>query len=73
MLCPHYTCECLIYIAIAYIAAPPGSSFNRSVLGGLLFVTVNLAATAHGTKQWYADKFGADEVAARWIMIPFLY
>lgn len=73
LICPHYTCECLIYLAIAFIAAPDGSLFNVSVLCGLLFVVVNLGATANGTKQWYAGKFGADKVAGRWSMIPFLF
>lgn len=73
IVCPHYTCECLVYLSIAFVAAPTGQILNRSVLSGLLFVAVNLGATAQGTKQWYADKFGADKVAPRWKMIPFLF
>lgn len=72
IICPHYTFECLIYLAIAWVAALPGQIFNHSVLLGLLFVAVNLGATAHGTKKWYAEKFGADKVAKRWKMIPFV-
>lgn len=73
IVCPHYTCECLLYVAIAWIAAPSRQPFNKSVLFGLLFVAVNLGATAFGTKKWYAEKFGADKVAARWYMIPLVF
>ncbi|KJZ74106.1 hypothetical protein HIM_06555 [Hirsutella minnesotensis 3608] len=73
IVCPHYTCECAIYLAVAFLAAPPGGLFNASVLCGLSFVVVNLGATAHGTKAWYAEKFGSDSVARRWKMIPFVF
>ncbi|PNY26950.1 Polyprenol reductase [Tolypocladium capitatum] len=73
LVCPHYTCECVIYLAISFTAAPPGNLFNTSVLCGLAFVAVNLGATAHGTKLWYAQKFGAEQVAGRWKMIPFVF
>ncbi|KAF4991885.1 hypothetical protein FGRMN_7533 [Fusarium graminum] len=73
LICPHYTAECLLYLAIAWIAAPPGQLLNRSVLSAVAFVVVNLGATAKGTKAWYANKFGADKVVKRWIMIPPVY
>ncbi|KAG6011948.1 hypothetical protein E4U43_008022 [Claviceps pusilla] len=73
IVCPHYTCECVIYLAISAMAAPSGSFFNRPVLCGLLFVVVNLGITASGTKQWYADKFGGDKVANKWRMIPGMF
>lgn len=73
IICPHYTSECLLYVALAFIAAPPGSLFNRTVLCGVIFVAVNLGATAHGTKQWYASKFGPNQVRRRWKMIPFVF
>ncbi|KAI8671515.1 Polyprenol reductase [Fusarium keratoplasticum] len=73
LVCPHYTCECLLYVAIAWIAAPPGQLLNKTVLCGLLFVAVNLGATAHGTRKWMANKFGADKVAKRWTMIPLVF
>ncbi|PHH88371.1 hypothetical protein CDD83_7616 [Cordyceps sp. RAO-2017] len=73
LVCPHYSCECVIYLAIAFVAAPPGSLFNPSVLCGLVFVAGNLGVTARTTKQWYARKFGADNVAGRWAMIPFVF
>ncbi|PHH80344.1 hypothetical protein CDD82_1816 [Ophiocordyceps australis] len=73
LVCPHYTCECVIYLAIALMAAPAGALFNRCVLSCLLFTIVNLGLTAHDTKQWYAQKFGAQQVANKWIMIPFVF
>ncbi|RGP59021.1 hypothetical protein FLONG3_11311 [Fusarium longipes] len=73
IICPHYTSECLVYLAIAWIAAPHGQLLNKSVLGALVFVAVNLGATAKGTKAWYEQKFGADKVAGRWLMIPPVY
>ncbi|KAH6963745.1 hypothetical protein HG530_002937 [Fusarium avenaceum] len=73
LVCPHYTAECLVYLAIAWIAASPGQPLNKSVLSAVVFVAMNLGATAKGTKAWYANKFGADKVADRWIMIPPVY
>jgi 3-oxo-5-alpha-steroid 4-dehydrogenase 3 len=73
LICPHYTCECLIYITIAFIAAPEGRFFNGPALCGAVFVLANLGATALGTRRWYAEKFGADKIASRWTMIPFVF
>lgn len=73
LVCPHYTCECLIYLSLAIVAAPEGHLCNRTLLSALMFVAVNLGVTAHGTKNWYAEKFGSEEVAGRRIMIPFLF
>jgi len=73
VLCPHYLAECLIYLALSIIAAPPGQVFNRTVLCAMVFVAVNLGVTADGTKQWYEQKFGKEKVATRWRMIPFLF
>jgi 3-oxo-5-alpha-steroid 4-dehydrogenase 3 len=73
LVCPHYTYECLLYVALAMAAAPQGKLFNKTLLSGLLFVGVNLGATARGTKKWYEEKFGEDKVAKKWHMIPFLY
>lgn len=73
IVCPHYTCECVIYLAIAFMAAPPGKPFNTSVLCGLAFVVANLGATAVGTKKWYAGKFGVEKVTNKWRMIPGVF
>lgn len=70
---PHYTCECLLYLSLAIAAAPEGEILNKTMVSVLFFVLVNLGLTASGTRQWYADKFGADAVARKWSMIPFIF
>jgi len=70
---PHYFAECLIYLALALIAAPPGHLLNRSLVCALVFVVVNLGVTADGTRRWYEQKFGAAAVAGRARMIPFVF
>lgn len=71
--CPHYTCECLLYLSLVIGAAPRGQLYNRTVLCALIFVAVNLGVTAYGTKKWYIEKFGVGKVADKWTMIPFVY
>lgn len=73
VVCPHYTSECLIYVAIAIAAAPKGQAMNRTVLAGLGFVVSNLAVTADSTKKWYVEKFGEDKLKGRWRMVPCVY
>ncbi|KAM3070249.1 3-oxo-5-alpha-steroid 4-dehydrogenase [Clarireedia jacksonii] len=73
IVCPHYTSECLIYIAIAVAAAPEGHLFNRTMLAGFCFVASNLAVTADSTRKWYVEKFGAEQLKGRWRMLPFIY
>ena len=73
VVCPHYTSECLVYVAIAIAAAPKGQMMNRTVLAGLGFVVSNLAVTADSTRKWYVEKFGEEQLKGRWRMIPYLY
>jgi 3-oxo-5-alpha-steroid 4-dehydrogenase 3 len=73
VVCPHYTSECMIYVAIAIVAAPQGQILNRTVLAGLGFVFTNLAVTADSTRKWYTEKFGSTKLAGRKRMVPFLY
>lgn len=73
LISPHYTCECLIYLSLAIVAAPEGHLYNQTLLSALFFVAVNLGVTARGTKSWYIDKFGSDKVAPKKVMIPFVY
>lgn len=72
-ICPHYTCECLIYLSMAVATAPRGSWCNRTLLCALVFVVANLGVTASGTRKWYADKFGVGAVANKWNMIPVFF
>lgn len=75
LVCPHYTSECMIYLALAIIAAPPGNFFNGSLLCTLTFVLVNLSVTARNTRQWYLKKFPLQkqQVLQRWIMLPGIW
>ncbi|KAK4123784.1 hypothetical protein N657DRAFT_573473 [Parathielavia appendiculata] len=72
-ICPHYTCECLIYLSMAVATAPRGAWCNRTLLCALIFVAVNLGVTASGTRKWYAEKFGTGPIACKWNMIPFVF
>ena len=72
IVCPHYTCECLIYVALVKVSAPQSQLFNKTLLAGLFFVVANLGVTAKNTKAWYAEKFGARRVP-QWRMIPFVF
>ena len=71
--CPHYTMECLIYFSLTVLAAPQGAMINRTLFAVFVFVSVNLSVTASTTKEWYAEKFGVEEVAHRWKMVPSIY
>jgi len=71
--CPHYTSECLIYVAIAIAAAPGDRLLNRTVLAGLGFVVSNLGVTADSTRKWYVEKFGKEKLEGRWRMVPYVY
>lgn len=73
LVCPHYTCECILYLGLAILAAPAGQWINRTLLCAFWFIVANLGTTAGGTKQWYARKFGAEKVVGRWKMIPFIF
>ena len=72
-ICPHYTVECLIYLSLAFIAAPRGAWINRTMFTVFVFVSANLTVTAATGKAWYERKFGKAAVAHRWIMVPGLY
>jgi 3-oxo-5-alpha-steroid 4-dehydrogenase 3 len=60
-------------LSLAVVAAPTGCWVNGSILCSLTFVLANVGSTAYGTKIWYAEKFGADKVEGKWIMIPFVF
>jgi 3-oxo-5-alpha-steroid 4-dehydrogenase 3 len=73
IVCPHYTCECLIYLSLAVLGAPAGQLHNQTIACALLLVAVNLGVTAAGTKRWYIERFGKDTVMTRWTMIPGIF
>lgn len=72
-LTPHYLAECLIYLSMAIAATPRGGIFNWTFITALVFVMTNLGVTAHGTKQWYEKRFGADAVKGKARMIPLVF
>ncbi|KAL4765699.1 putative 3-oxo-5-alpha-steroid 4-dehydrogenase [Aspergillus foveolatus] len=73
ILCPHYTAECIIYLSLAFLAAPKGEIMNKTLLSAVFFVAVNLGITASTTRQWYRQKFGESAVQGKWNMIPLIY
>lgn len=73
VICPHYMAECLIYLSLAFLAAPHGSIVNVTLLTALIFVSVNLSISASTTKEWYVRRFGKAEVQARWRVIPYVF
>lgn len=73
LVCPHYTCECLMYLSLALVSAPQNMLYNRTLLSVLLFVLVNLGCTAAGTRKWYVAKFGPGPLASKWNMIPWIF
>lgn len=73
VICPHYFAECIIYMALMFIAAPPGTFFNKTISSVLMFVITNLGITAEGTYEWYVKKFGAEKFADRGIMVPYVW
>ncbi|KAK3953543.1 hypothetical protein QBC32DRAFT_369310 [Pseudoneurospora amorphoporcata] len=60
LICPHYFCECLVYLSLAIVAAPKGELLNKTLLCALAFVVVNLGVTASGTRKWATVKHGTE-------------
>lgn len=83
---PHYFAEILIYIAFTLAASSVDvwnvvswlSGINWTMFCCLLFVIVNLGATAKSTEKWYQQKFGEKwfdiiRKKPRWKLVPGLY
>lgn len=73
LVCPHYTAEVLIYLSMAIVATPQSAWLNWTLVCALVFVTVNLAVTADGTKKWYEKRFGPEAVRGKWRMLPLVW
>lgn len=73
VVCPHYTAECAIYLALSFLAAPKGEIVNKTIFSGFLLVVVNLGVSAGISKDWYAGKFGEEPVQGKWKMLPWIY
>ncbi|OTB08038.1 hypothetical protein M426DRAFT_218264 [Hypoxylon sp. CI-4A] len=73
LVCPHYTCECGLYLSLALVAAPEGQLYNNTLICALLFIAANLGVTAKDTKKWYSEKFGPEKLQGRWKIIPGIF
>jgi 3-oxo-5-alpha-steroid 4-dehydrogenase 3 len=73
LLCPHYTCETMIYLLLSFLAVPEGRVVNWTLVSATVFVAVNLGVTASGTKEWYEQRFGVDKVRHRRRMVPWIW
>ncbi|KAK1059209.1 hypothetical protein LTR74_012790 [Friedmanniomyces endolithicus] len=72
LIAPHYTAECLIYLSLTMVAAPQGGAWVDLTLAcALVFVVVNLGATADVTREWYRGSFGEEAVKGKWRLVPF--
>lgn len=70
IIAPHYTAECVIYLSLAVLSRPKGSSLNHTMAAALVFVVINLGISADGTKTWMRNKFGDSSVRKKWRMLP---
>ncbi|KAF2196028.1 hypothetical protein GQ43DRAFT_445481 [Delitschia confertaspora ATCC 74209] len=70
LLCPHYSCEVMIYLLLSLLAAPAGGWVNWTLFTATVFVAVNLGVTANGTRAWYIKNFGKERVGGRKRMVP---
>lgn len=66
--CPHYTCEALIYLSYIGVALATGSVPNYGLLLAPLFTLTVLTTSAKNSKEWYKQKF--PEYNVRWLTIP---
>ncbi|OJK02808.1 hypothetical protein ASPACDRAFT_40121 [Aspergillus aculeatus ATCC 16872] len=73
LVCPHYTAECVIYLSLAFLAAPQGGTINKTILAAMAFVAINLGLTTANTRRWYIQKFGRSSMQGKWNMIPGIY
>ncbi|KAK1819406.1 hypothetical protein LTR12_006232 [Friedmanniomyces endolithicus] len=74
LIAPHYTAECLIYLSLTMVAAPQGGVWvNLTLACALVFVVVNLGATADVTREWYRGRFGEQAVKGKWRLVPFVW
>jgi 3-oxo-5-alpha-steroid 4-dehydrogenase 3 / polyprenol reductase len=73
IVCPHYTAECLLYLALTFLAAPKGHLVNGTMLCATIFVVVNLGITADISKSWAMAKFGKERIEEKWRMLPGLW
>lgn len=66
--CPHYTCEAVIYLSYIGVAVATGSVPNYGLLLAPLFTLTVLTTSAKNSKDWYKQKF--PEYNVRWLTVP---
>lgn len=73
LICPHYTCETVIYLLLSFLAASKREIVNWTLFSATVFVAVNLGVTAVGTREWYLQKFGEEKMRGKKMMIPWVW
>ncbi|KAI4597040.1 hypothetical protein KJ359_004952 [Pestalotiopsis sp. 9143b] len=71
----HWLLGCAYYLGIGVAVWIEGSCeiCNRTLLSGVVFVAVNLGITASGTRRWYSEKFGKEQIKEKWSMVPLIF
>ncbi|KAK6208189.1 hypothetical protein LQW54_007098 [Pestalotiopsis sp. IQ-011] len=59
----HWLLGCAYYLGIGVAVWIEGS----------FFVAVNLGITASGTRRWYSEKFGKEQIKDKWSMVPLIF
>ena len=73
VLCPHYSCEVIIYLLLSRLASPAGHEVNWTLASATILVAVNLGVTAVGTWDWYLQRFGPEKLKGKKRMIPGIW
>lgn len=75
LVCPHYSFEVNIYLALTILAAQNTRILNVTMLCATGFVVVNLGVTADLTKKWQMQKFPKQrpEIASRRKMLGSIW
>ncbi|KAK9314558.1 hypothetical protein V1522DRAFT_199892 [Lipomyces starkeyi] len=68
LVCPHYTAEVVIYLAVAWICG-----FTRANVAVLVWTAVSLGTSAEQSRKFYVEKFGAKTVEGKWNLVPFVF
>ncbi|KAK9431215.1 hypothetical protein V1505DRAFT_309689 [Lipomyces doorenjongii] len=68
LVCPHYTAEVVIYLALAWICG-----FTQANVAVLVWTAVSLGTSAEQSRKFYVEKFGAKAVEGKWNLVPFVF
>jgi len=78
LVCPHYTFEAAIYLALALMGAPMAGGpaamqilpLNYTMMCVVVWVIAQLGCVASETKKWSEEKFGKEKMAGKNLIIP---